>query len=220
MKVLPIILTCLALNCPINESKFGNLIDENKISTVKICSEGKLFQENIEIEVSSGEEKIFIEPSVNIGYNPQIFIANFLDNKLEQVFYSIEDNDNKNFYQIFSFNSGKAVCLFDSDNFKPTIEASYSDNNIIKISYQGKQLFLNNPSSDLCNHDDCLLNVSEVLTAIPYHNTRQDKYYLQLLQSVYGGYEANCFGYISSFIEIKEDGFTIISVGTSSNLII
>ena len=125
MKVLPIILTCLALNCPINESKFGNLIDENKISTVKICSEGKLFQENIEIEVSSGEEKIIIEPSVNIGYNPQIFIANFLDNKLEQVFYSIEDNDNKNFYQIFSFNSGKAVCLFDSDNFKPTIEASY-----------------------------------------------------------------------------------------------
>lgn len=216
MKFFPIILSCLSIFSPINEEKAGNLIETDKISTVKICSEGKLCHENIEIVISTGEEKIIIEPNVNIGYNPQIFIADFCNNGLEELMYSISNNDGNNFYQIFSFKDGKTNCLFDSENFNPTIEVSYLDNNIIEINFQGKKLFLSNPSSEYCNHDDCQLQISEIKYISPYYSTLTNKCYLQIMQSVYGGYSANCFGYISSLIEIKEDGFNIVNVGTSS----
>jgi len=90
MKILPIVLACASLAAPVCDYKVGNLIESNKFNNVSICSEGKLFRENIEIRVSNGSEEIVVEPSVNIGYSPNLFVANFLNNGLEQVLYSVE----------------------------------------------------------------------------------------------------------------------------------
>ncbi len=219
MKILPIVLTCLALNTPFCEYKMGNLIESNKFNEVSLCSEGKLFRENIEIKVKTDDGEIIVEPSVNIGYSPEIFVANFLNNGLEQVLYSVESGGSGgySYYQMFSFKDGISQSVFNSEDFKPTIEARYLDNNIIEINFQGKILYLDSSTSGCQNKDDCNLYISDVNTILPYYNIALDRYYLQVLQRIYGGYEANNFGYITSLIEVNEDGYNIISIGTTSN---
>lgn len=218
MKILPIVLACASLAAPVCDYKVGNLIESNKFNNVSICSEGKLFRENIEIRVSNGSEEIVVEPSVNIGYNPTLFVANFLNNGLEQVLYSVESGGSGgySFYQMFSFADERATSVFNSEDFKPNITASYKEENLIEIDYQGKKLYLDSSNSGCQNHDDCNLYISDVNTILPFYNIALDRYYLQVLQRIYGGYEANNFGYISSLLEINEDGFTTISIGTLS----
>ena len=219
MKILPLICMSLALASPACENKIGNLIEPSKFNNVSICSEGKLFRENIEIHVSNGDEVISVTPSVNIGYNPNITIANFLDNNLEQVLYSVESGGSGgySFYEVFSFENSKAKSIFNSENFKPTIEARYLENGIIEINYQGKKLYLDSSSSGCSSREDCQLYISDVNTIFPYYNIALDRYYLQVLQRIYGGYEANSFGYITSYLEINEDGYKVISISATSN---
>lgn len=217
MKTLPLILACLSLASPACDYKVGNLIESNKYSNVSICSDGKVLRENIIIKVTTGTDEIEVEPISNIGYSPTLFVANFLGNGLEQVLYSIESGGSGgySFYEIYSFKDSEAKLVFNSADFKPTIEASYLSDNKIQIDYQGKALYMDASSSG-CK-EDCTLYVTDVNTIFPYYNIALDRYYLQILQRVYGGYEANSFGYISSLVEINEDGYKILSVGTQSN---
>ncbi len=219
MKILPILLTCASLASPFCDYKVGNLIESDKYNNVSICSEGKLYRENIEIRVTNEGEEIVVSPSVDIGYSPNIFIANFLNNGLEQVLYSVESGGSGgySFYEMFSFYGGKAKSIFNSNDFNPTIEASYLENNIIQINYQGKTLYLDSSSSGCSTHEDCRLYISDVNTIFPYYNIALDRYYLQVLQKIYGGYEANNFGYITTYLEINDDGYKILNIGVSSN---
>ena len=218
MKTLPIVLACISLSSPLCDYKVGNLVESDKYCNVSICSEGKLFRENIEIKVSNGGAEIIIEPSVSIGYSPSIFIANFLGNGLEQILYSVDSGGSGgySYYQMFSLAGGKAKSVFNSEDFKPNLEANYIDNDIIEINYQGKKLYLDSSNSKCQNHDDCTLYISDVNSILPYYNIALDRYYLQILQRVYGGFEANTFGYVSSFVEVNESGYNIINISTLS----
>ncbi len=219
MKVLPIILTCLSLSSPLCDYKVGRLIESDKFNHISLCSEGKLFRENIEIKVKGEESEIVAEPSVNVGYNPQIFVGNFADNGLEQVLYSVESGGSGgySFYQLFSFKDEKVQSIFNSEDFNPTISATHLENDIIQIDYQGKILYLDSSSSGCQNKDDCSLYVSSVNAIMPYYNIALDRYFLEIYQRIYGGYEANNLGYIVSLVQVNEDGFKTINIGTASN---
>ncbi len=219
MKILPVILACLSLSSPLCEYKVGRLIESDKFNHVSLCSEGKLYRENIEIKVKGEENEIIVEPAVNIGYNPQIFIANFADNGLEQILYSVESGGSGgySFYQIFSFKGEKALSIFNSEDFNPSIKASYIENDIIEIDYEGKRIFLDSSNSGCQNKEDCQLYISSVNSIMPYYNIALDRYYLEIYQKIYGGYQANTFGYIISLVEVNENDFKTINIGTTSN---
>ncbi len=219
MKFLPIVLACLSLSSPVCDYKIGSVIESDKFNHISLCSEGKIYRENIEIKVKNGENEIIVEPNVNMGYNPQIYVANFADNGLEQVLYSVESGGSGgySFYQMFSFKGEKPQSLFDSEDFNPNIEASYIENNIIEINYEGKKLYLDSSNSGCQNKDDCTLYISSVNTIVPYFNIALDRYYLEIYQRIFGGYQANSFGYIVSLIEVNEDGYKTINIGVTSN---
>lgn len=218
MKTLPLILSCFALSNPICDYKVGKLFESDRYSNISICYEGDLFLEDIQIIVKSGSDELIIEPQANIGYNPSIFVANFLNNGLEQVLYSVDSGGSGgySYYELYSFKSGEGELIFNSSEFNPHIEASYYGDDQIKIDYQGKALYLD-ASKSSCNVEDCSLYISEVNSVFPYYNFERDRYYLQVLQRVYGGFSANNLGYISSLVEVNEDGYNIIDVGILSN---
>lgn len=219
MKVLPIVLACFSLTNPICDYKLGRLIESDRYCNISLCSEGKLFREDIEIIVKCDDSEIVVEPEVNIGYNPSIFVGNFLNNGLEQVLYSVESGGSGgySFYELFSFKGKEGKTVFNSSDFSPTFDVSYIDNDIIKIEYQNKLLYLDSSFSACKGNEDCSLYVSDVNAIFPYYNIALDRYYLEVLQRIYGGYSANNFGYIVSYLEVNEDGYNIIDMGVISN---
>lgn len=220
-KLLPIILSCMLLPSPtyIENSKAGFLIESDKVSVVSIYSQGDNFKEDIEISVKTQGEEIRFSPEVDIGYFPNVFIGNFLDNGLDQILYSVNSGGSGaySFYQIFSLKGGTETSVFDSNDFNPLISASYIENDIIEIDYQGKKLYLDSSTSACDNKEDCSLTISAVNTILPYYNIELDRYYLQVLQKIYGGFTANNYGYIVSLLEVNEDGFSTIDIGVLSN---
>ena len=72
-------------------------------------------------------------------------------------------------------------------------------------------------TGESCNENDCEIFISSVNSILPYYNISLDRYYLQVLQKVYGGFTANNYGYISSLLQINEDGYDIINIGILSN---
>lgn len=218
MKILPLFLTCLTLNSPVCDYKVGNLIESDRYANVSICSEGKLFKEDIEIKVYYKGEEISVIPQVNIGYSPTIFVANFLNNGLEQVLYSVDSGGSggQSFYQIFSFENGEGKSIFNSIDFNPKIQYSFTDNNLVEIIYSNKTLYLDASNSD-CQAEDCSLYLTDVNYILPYYNISLDRCYIQIIQRLYAGYSANTLGYITSLVEVNENDVKTINVGILSD---
>ncbi len=218
MKILPVILTCLALNSPVCDYKVGNLIESDRYANVSICSEGKLFREDIEIKVSYQGEEISVVPQVNMGYSPTIFIANFTDNGLQQVLYSVDSGGSggQSFYQIFSFEGGQGKSIFNSNDFNPKIEYSFVDVNLVEINYSNKKLYIDTSNSQ-CQKEDCSLYLTGANYILPYYNISQDRYFIQVVQCLYAGYSANTLGYVTTLLEVGENDVKTINIGTLSN---
>lgn len=219
---MPFLFASLVMASPVVNCNFkqsGFLIESDKISYVSICSEGDNFKENITIEVDTMGEKLTIEPETDFGYSPDVFIGNFLDNGLEQILYSVESGGSGGYsnYQMFSLKAGETKTIFNSADFKPNISASYIENDIVEISYQNKTLYLDSSFSGCQNKDDCELFISDVNAIFPYYNTELGRYYLQILQKVYGGFTANNYGYVVTLMQVNEDGTSIVDVGVFSN---
>ena len=146
MKFLSLfLLTLMAFN-PLKfclDSDSGFLVEDDKILAVKIKSDGENYKQNITIEIENGDETIILKPIANSGYNPNVFIANFLDNGFEQLLYSVESGGSGgySFYELYSLNDGTQL-LFNSQDFNPTITAKEYNENIIELNYQGQKLYL------------------------------------------------------------------------------
>lgn len=218
MKILPIILTCLALNSPVCDYKIGNLIESDRYANVSICSEGKLFKEDIEIKVNYNGEEIAVTPQVNLGYSPTIFVGNFTNNGLEQVLYSVDSGGSggQSFYQMFSFEDGKGKSIFNSNDFNPKIEYYFTNDNLVEINYLNKKLYLDTSNSK-CQKEDCSLYLTGVNYILPYYNIALDRYFLQVFQRLYAGYSANTLGYVTTLVEVNENDVKTINIGTLSN---
>ena len=219
MKWKSIFLALLTMISPVNLSKCDEyyfLVENNIPSEVKIIYDGENFKENIEIRVQTLEETLYIYPKHDSGYDPNVYVYNFLNNGLEQIFYSVLSGGSGgySFYEIFSIKDGKIKEIFNSDNFNPNIDAFYEGEKVV-IDYQGELLYLDGSNSSC--QEDCSLNISSVNTILPYYNIQLNKTFLMVLQKVFAGYSANNLGYISSLLEIDEDGYKIISFGTLSN---
>lgn len=223
MKCLSLFLSILSLTSPltpscISSSSSGFLVSENMLSSASIESSGENFKEDISIVVEIGEDEIRITPDHNEGYNPSIYIAPFLSNGLSQILYGVESGGSGgySFFEMYSLKNGKEQKIFDSSDFNPSISASYQGD-LVEIDYQGKLLYLDASSSACKEREDCSLTISSINVILPYYNIALSQEYLMILQKVYAGFTANNLGYITSLVEITEDGYKIISVGTTSN---
>ena len=219
-KIIPMIISCMLLGSPtISLNNSGFLVENNKVSNVSIKSNGSNFQEDIEIVVETAGNELVFSPEHNEGYDPSLFIGNFLDNGLDQLLYSVNSGGSGgySYYQLFSLKNNEIKELFNSDDFNPLISASYIENDIIEIDYQGKKLYIDSSFSGCESKEDCSLYISSVSAIFPYYNIDLDRYYLQVLQRIYGGFSANNYGYILSLLSISEDGYNVINIGTLSN---
>ncbi len=201
------------------ESVSGFLVEKDKLSFATIVSEGELFKEDIEIKITTQGDELVISPNVDYGYGPELFIGNFLNNGFDQLLYSVGSGGSGgySFYQLFSLKGGQTKTLFDSQDFSPVISASHQIDDVIKIDYQGKLLYLDSSNSGCKNKDDCSLQISSVNAILPYYNIELGRYYLQVLQRIYGGYQANTFGYITTLLEVNSDGVHTVNIGTLRN---
>lgn len=192
----------------------GCLFESNQIAYVEIQSEGDNYKENIILEVKNGEKIIEIKPIANSGYNPNVFVANFLNNGLMQILYSVESGGSGgySFYEIYSLDKGCNL-IFNSQEFNPTMSAKILDG-IAVINYQGNNLYIE--ISQEQNVSDEIF-ISPINAILPYYNIALDRFYLQILQPIYVGYRANNIGYIQILLEINYLNYKIINIGTLSN---
>lgn len=221
MKIISFAISTLMAIMPMSvclDEQTGFLVDSDRPSIICLTGKGDNFKEDITIEINTLGEKVLIEPIHNSGYQPKVLGGNFLNNGLEQLLYSVDSGGSGgyNFYELYSIKNGEGVLIFNSDNFLPIVSAKYINEDIIEIDYQGQKLYMGY-TGESCNENDCENFISSVNSILPYYNISLDRYYLQVLQKVYGGFTANNYGYIFSLLQINEDGYDIINIGILSN---
>ncbi len=221
MKVISLLLSSLISISPLSvceDKQTGFLVDSDRPSIVCVHGNGDNYKENISIDIDTFGNKINIIPQNDSGYQPKVFIGNFLDNGLEEMLYSVESGGSGgySFYEMYSLKNGESNLIFNSNDFSPIISAQYIGKDIIEIDYQSKKLYMSY-SNEGCIDNNCDINISPVNAILPFYNISLNRYYLQVLQKVYGGYSANNFGYVVSMLQINEDGYDVINIGVLSN---
>ncbi len=195
----------------------GFLIDEWKISQVYVSSQNQSeYKEDVIIKVKTGAEEICIVPTVNYGYDPSVFLGDFVGNGLSQIFYSVNSGGSGAYSagQVISLQGGETKIIFDSENFKNTAVGKLNEN-IVKIEYKNQNYYIDATNADLSGEKE--VYISDVNTVMPIYNGGLGKYQIMQLQKVYIDYTANNVGYLASIIDLTLDGGKIVSVGTFSN---
>ena len=195
----------------------GFLIDNQQVSQVYICTQNKSqFKENISIKVKTGDEEIRIVPTVNYGYEPSVFLGDFIGNGLNQIFYWVNSGGSGAYSssQVISLQNGKQITIYDSENFKNTAKVELRDN-LVQIKYLNNNYYLDASFADLSENKN--VYISDVNTVMPVYNGGLGKYQIMQFQKVYIDYTANNIGYLTSIIDLTLDGWNIVSVGTLSN---
>lgn len=195
----------------------GFLFDEWKVNQVYICSQNQSeYKEDVIIKVKTGAEEICIVPTVNYGYDPSVFLGDFVGNGLSQIFYSVNSGGSGAYSssQIISLQGGESKTVFDSEKFKNSAVGTL-EGDIVKIEYQNQNYFIDVSQADLSGEKE--VYISDVNTVMPIYNGGLGKYQIMQLQKVYIDYTANNVGYLASIIDLTLDGGKIVSVGTFSN---
>ncbi len=193
------------------------MIDNQQVSQVYICTQNKSqFKENISIKVKTGDEEIRIVPTVNYGYEPSVFLGDFIGNGLNQIFYWVNSGGSGAYSssQVISLQNGKQITIYDSENFKNTAKVELRDN-LVQIKYLNNNYYLDASFADLSENKN--VYISDVNTVMPVYNGGLGKYQIMQFQKVYIDYTANNIGYLTSIIDLTLDGWNIVSVGTLSN---
>lgn len=218
MKIFHFVLPCImALLSTCSLAGSGFLIDNQQVSQVYICTQNKSqFKENISIKVKTGDEEIRIVPTVNYGYEPSVFLGDFIGNGLNQIFYWVNSGGSGAYSssQVISLQNGKQITIYDSENFKNTAKAELRDN-LVQIKYLNNNYYLDASFADLSENKN--VYISDVNTVMPVYNGGLGKYQIMQFQKVYIDYTANNIGYLTSIIDLTLDGWNIVSVGTLSN---
>lgn len=195
----------------------GFVFDGWKLSQIYICSSAQSgFQENISLKIVTGNEEKEVVPNANSGYNPSVFLGDFLGKGLNQIFYSVESGGSGgySFYQLYSGEDGEISSIFDSQNFNQNISATMQGD-IISIEYLGQTLLLDASKNDLSGARE--VAVSPVNTILPVYSTAFDRYQMLVYQKVYIDYTANNVGYVTTLLDFSTGQANIVSVGVTLN---
>ena len=207
----------LAISSSCSFAGSGFVFDGWKISQIYICSSAQSgFQENISLKFVTGGEEKEVVPNVNGGYNPSVFLGDFLGNGLNQIFYSVKSggSGDYSFYQLFSAEKGEIVSVFDSQNISQNISATIQGD-IINIEYLGQTLLLDASKNDLSGARE--VTVSPINTILPLYNTAFDRYQMLVYQKVYVDYTANNVGYVTTLLDFSTGQANVVSVGVTLN---
>lgn len=219
MKMLlsSIFASVLAISSSCSFAGSGYVFDGWKISQIYICSSAQSgFQENISLKFVTGGEEKEVVPNVNSGYNPSVFLGDFLGKGLNQIFYSVESggSGDYSFYQLYSGESGEISSIFDSQNFNQNLSATMQGD-IISIEYLGQTLLLDASKNDLSGARE--VTVSPINTILPLFSTAFDRYQMLVYQKVYIDYTANNVGYVTTLLDFSTGQANIVSVGVTLN---
>lgn len=203
--------------CTLSDS--GYLINEREISKVYICTSNESeFKENVSIKVKTADEQIEIISTINYGYDPSVFLGDFIGNGLDQIFYSVNSGGSGAYSasQIISLQGGRQKTVYDSVDFKNTAKAVF-EGDLIKIEYLNQYYFLDASNADLGGKKEIV--ISDVNAVMPVYNVGLEKFQIIQYQKVYVDYTANNIGYLVTVIDISDNGARAVSAGTLTNYI-
>lgn len=207
----------LAISSSCSFAGSGFVFDGWKLSQIYICSSAQsAFQENISLKIVTGGEEKEVVPNANSGYDPSVFLGDFLGNGLNQIFYSVESGGSGgySFYQLFSAEKGEIVSVFDSQNISQNISATMQGD-IINIEYLGQTLLLDASKNDLSGARE--VTVSPINTILPLFSTAFDRYQMLVYQKVYVDYTANNVGYVTTLLDFSTGQANVVNVGVALN---
>ncbi len=218
MQLFHVILPCLtALSTICSFSGEGYLINNLQISHVALCTQNQSeFKEHITIKIRTDQHEIYIVPTIDYGYDPNIFLGDFIGNGLDQIFYSVNSGGSGAYSssQLIVLQNGEQKNIYDSQNFENTAQARLKDQ-CVTITYLNQNYYLNASHADLSGEQEVF--VSNVNAVMPVYNGGLKKYQIIQFQKIYIDYTANNIGYLATIIDFSANGATIVNAGTFTN---
>ena len=100
-----------------------------------------------------------IVPTVNYGYEPSVFLGDFIGNGLSQIFYWVNSGGSGAYSssQVISLQNGKQITIYDSENFKNTAKAELRDN-LVQIKYLNNNYYLDASFADLSENKNVYIS--------------------------------------------------------------
>lgn len=207
-------------------SAYGYVVSdvrESEISLYATYRDKEIYAENTRIVVrdrATHELQLTITPRLNGGYMPSVLLLPFLDNGLDQIYYSADSGGSGGYgyYYIYGAAAGEESVLFDFEAYSAqhVYTADYADGYRVLVT-DGKEsgyldISLRDPDYLNALYRDGVLikpvaaEVGGVNTAFPYYNRTQGIWQLNLWQKITGLYQADGLGYVSSLAEVTKDG--------------
>lgn len=169
------------------------------------------FYENIKITVSeqkTGKTLYTITPTVNYGYDPDLLIADFTGNGVNEIFYGATSGGSGGFGYFYLYGTDGAVkTLFDFQTAISPYTAKYENFYKVKVA-GGKKVFIIDISLRGKDYLDKLYkngrlikktnaDISAVNYVVPQFNSSTGIFSLNVIRRITGLYSADLLGYLN-----------------------
>jgi hypothetical protein len=210
------------------QTTFGNVISKESINKLVVKGEniGGQYFDNIFIEIYGNDNNLIntIRPQTNLGYAPNILLADFVGNGLDQVFLGINSGGSGGFgyFYVFDVSNNQIKTLFDYQEFSSknqytgryinyyraeVVKTDSSAKYIIDLSARPKDYLdmIWGPDGKLLTPKS--IDISDVNTVFAYYNSSTQLFELMIFQRVTGLYNADSLGYVITQQHIENDKF-------------
>lgn len=184
------------------------------------------FRDNIRLKIVDGKtgRQYIIPLKENAGYNPTIFLGDFTNDGVDNIFVAIDSGGSGGyaFYYIYSFLNNKPKLIFDFEKFNKdneyevnyidyyeaeVIEESDKERYIINLEYKGEKYL-----SEIYNEDGTLKEsisgwVNPLGGLYPIDFNRDGVYELYAQQRIAGRYNADGLGYVQTSLKWNGNSF-------------
>lgn len=187
----------------------ANVINKDVKSEVYLTyneyDDSSSLKSNIKIIIkTNGEIKEILTNNLS-GYNPKMFLGDFLGNGLNQVLLIVYNNLGEPFALLYDANIDAIKPIFNYDNFNDSVNIMLTkSNNLVNVNFNETTFII-----DCDNNNELNYNVTKH-KVLPYFNCEQNKYNLMVINKL--NVNDNSY-YIIAFIEITGEGSKIIKTG-------
>ena len=218
--ILIIVLICLATNCKTilthadtdfsDNKAVGNVIDNFVKSEVYLTyneyDETKSFKTNIKIIVKTNGEVQEILTNNLCGYNPKMFLGDFLGDGLNQIMLTVNNEIGEPLVIIYAFINGEIKPIFNYDDFNLNNKISLNmRNELLDINLNDSSFLIDYKGSDKLDFDVIKYKI------YPYFNDEQNKYNLLVVNKL--NINLNTNFYFASFVELTNSENKILKLG-------
>lgn len=200
---------CAETNFTDNKA-IANVINENEKSEVYLTyneyDETNSYKTNIKIIIKTNSQVQEILTDNLCGFNPTMFLGDFLGNGLSQIMLVVYNNLGEPFVIIYSLDNGEIKPIFNLDNFNDANNVMLTNNNdLLYLNVNETSFIIDNLTKNELNYNITKYKV------LPYYNIEQNKYNLIVVNKL-EFYSEQCY-FILNFIDLNLEESRIIKSG-------